>query len=137
MSRALESFNGHLKYLTPSLTAPLRFSSHNHDERDSEHCGGDQRAKRVDRAKRKASEVSQWSDSEGGNSVACLIEGDYFTGHHGRKSWKRLPAQTDTQREESRTAKARKAKSSDGTGFTGGAGDHLERCDQYKTGKPM
>src|SRR6516164_4051705 len=99
----------------------------NYNECDGEHSGCDQRTKRVDGAKLKTSEVPQRSDSEGGNSVACLIEGDYFTRHHGRESWKLLPAETDTQREESRTAKARKAEGNDGTGFTGGVRDHLER----------
>src|SRR5215469_8019942 len=112
------------------LGVDLNFAS-NHDERDGEDGGCDQRAKRVDSAKWKASEVPQRSDSEGGNSVARLIKSNYFSRHHGRESWKRLPAETDTQREESRTAKTCKAEGNDAASFTAGARDHLERHDQH------
>src|SRR5215471_18043436 len=54
------------------LGVNLDFAS-NRDERDGEDGGCDQRAKRVDSANRKAREVPQRSDSEGGNSVTRLI----------------------------------------------------------------
>ena|SRR5215469_10694749 len=111
------------------LSANPNYASNN-GQRDGEHGGCNQRAERVDSAKRKVSEVAQRSYSEGGNSVACLIEGDDFTRRHGRESWKLMPAETDTQREESRTAKARKTESNDAAGFSGGARDYLERYDQ-------
>src|SRR5215471_20572092 len=96
------------------LGVDLNFAS-NHDERDGEDGGCDQRAKRVDGAKRKASEVPQRSDSERGNSVARLIKGDYFSRHHGRELRKRLPAEADAQREESRAPKTCKAECNDAT----------------------
>ena len=60
------------------LGVNLNFSG-KRDERDGDDGSRDQRAKRVDSAKWKASEVPQRSDSEGGNSVARLIKGDYFS----------------------------------------------------------
>src|SRR5215472_16717687 len=63
---------------------PCRLRSSNHGERDGEHSGCDQRANRVNGAKREASEIPQRSDSESGNSIVRLIEGDQFSRHRGR-----------------------------------------------------
>src|SRR5215471_10690117 len=107
-----------------------RSSPSNDSERNDEHDGCHQRAKRVDGAKWEAGEIPQRSYSEGGNSITRLIESHQFSRHRGRESRKLLPTKTDAQREEGRTAKARQTESNDAASFTGGARDYLERHDQ-------
>jgi len=87
-------YHGYWNERARKLEVNVNFTyARNDGDCDREHSGRDQRAKGIDGAKWKASEVAQRSDSEGGNSIACLIKRDYSPRRRGRESWKRLPAE--------------------------------------------